>query len=533
MVENYQEKLFRAMADPAFYPHDVQGPAVRDTHISKVFLTGQYVYKIKKPVNLGFVDFRTLKQRQYYCEQEILLNRRLTEGIYLAVVPVSHDGQSFQMNGPGQPVEYAVRMRQLPIDRTMGHLLKKGAVSNDSVLRLAAKLADFHRSAPPVFDPSARNYAREACVENFRHLKPYIGSLLDSSQFDSVRAATFNFFMRNKRFFDERLTSGRYRDGHGDLRSEHVYLMADRQIQILDCIEFNNRLRFVDTASDLSFLVMDLEYHQWHSAARGLLEHYCRDCDDQGLLFVMDFYKCYRAIVRCKVNCLTLAAPDITRDRYNSLTEGAKRYLDLAHCYARRFDRPTVWVFCGLPATGKSALSRQLADILFVSVHNSDRIRKRLHGLDPLTAVSGPTDTGIYASETGARVYERLLELARKAIREGSSVVLDATYSNTVNRSKLRQMVADCGARILFIECQATDEILCQRLKQREKHPSVSDARTEHFTALKERFEPLTEIPDKQRIRLDTTRSLKTCIRNLLMAAYLEKATVAGNNRNC
>ena len=439
------------------------------------------------------------------------------------MVAISFDGKRFRIDGPGEPVEYAVHMRQLPADRTMGKLAAADRVSAENLERLGTRLADFHRGAPRIFDPAARLHAHEACLENFRQTRPHVGRLLDAWPYDSVRTATFNFFARNSRFFEKRLKAGRFRDGHGDLRTEHVYFLENGQIQILDCIEFNPKLRQVDTASDLAFLVMDLEYHQQPGTARYLIDSYRSHSDDDGLLCLIDFYKCYRAMVRCKVNCLTLDTPGLDGERRRKLADGARNYLYLAHRYARRFDRPTLWVFCGIPASGKSALADELAGILAIESHNSDHIRKQLYGLDPLTPVSGPTDEGLYASEVSSKVYDRLFQLARKSIREGYSVILDATYSASAHRRRLVSMVTGCGARIFFIECIAPDEVLRQRLKNRENGQSVSDARLEHFTVLSKRFEPLTEIDPGQHIRLDTTRPMETCMHDLQTAAYLDK----------
>jgi aminoglycoside phosphotransferase family enzyme len=429
-----QQKIFKAMMDPAFYPHKVDGPFVWDTHISKIFLTGQYVYKIKKKVDLGFVNFLTVDQRRHFCEKEIILNRRLTDDVYIGVIPLCFDGQAFAMNGPGKTVEYAVQMRQLPHHQTMEALLKNSLLTHKMIKHLAVKLSDFHQHASRSHSPEVWSYAQAACMENLRIIKPFVGDLLDRSWFDSVHTATFNFFIRNKPLFEKRLKEGRFRDVHGDLRTEHVYMMANDQIQILDCIEFNQNLRQVDTASDLAFLIMDLEFHHQPDIARQLLNIYCQRDDDDSLFFLLDFYKCYRAMVRCKVNCLIIENTDIDKSKRDKFAEDARQYLYLAHEYARRFDRPILWVFCGVPASGKSTLASKLARILSIEVHNSDRLRKTLHGIDVFTCSSEPTDQGLYAPEVKEKVYAYLFELARKAIREGRSVILDAAFSAPTHR---------------------------------------------------------------------------------------------------
>jgi uncharacterized protein len=523
MGAKLQSMLFQAMTDPAFYPHAVQGPFQQETHISKVFLTGPYAYKIKKPVNLGFADFTSLERRRFFCEQEVSLNRRLTDGIYLEVIPIGYDGSQFRLNAPMQVIEYAVKMRQLPAAATMRSLLANRRILPDDLGRLAAKLAGFHQAARRVPDPAGRVHAQTACTENFRQIMPDSGKMLDAKQYDFVRAATFNFFIRNKELFEKRVASGHFRDGHGDLRAEHVYFSTDGRIQILDCIEFNEHLRIVDTASDLAFLIMDLESQHRSEAARNLLQAYYERCDDPGMPALMDFYKCYRAMVRCKVNCIRLRAQDLSSQLRNVLTANAQCYLHLAHHYARRFSRPTLWVFCGLPGSGKSTLAAGLADLLSIESYNSDRVRKDMAGLAPLARAGGPADEGIYSAAMSTKVYDHLYAMARKAIAQSCSLILDATYSAVSHRDKLRHLADDCGIRILFAECRTGDDGLRKRLARRESTPSVSDARAAHLELLKVRFEALSEIPSAQHIVLDTSRSEEACLRDLLISAYLDK----------
>ncbi len=522
MGSDLQSMLFKAMTDPGFYPHPVTELSQQETHISKVFLTGPYVYKIKKPVDFGFVDFSALANRRLYCEQEVLLNKRLTDDIYLGVIPIGYDGRHFGLDASGETVEYAVKMRQLPASGTMCDLLAADRIRAHHLSRLAARLAAFHQNTRRVTDPGARSYAQAACTENFRQIMPHAGELLDAGRYDFIRAATFNFFIRNKDLLDKRIAHGYFREGHGDLRTEHVYFTPDGRIQVLDCIEFNERLRVTDIVSDLAFLIMDLEFRRKKQIARDLLRAYLQLCDDPGLLSLMDFFKCYRAMVRCKVNCLQLKSHGRGTRRSNDLAADAQCYLNLAYYYARRFGRPTIWIFCGLPGSGKSTLANRLADILAMKKYNSDSVRKALQGLAPLTHVDAPVDEGLYAPEISRQVYDRLYAQAHNAVREGRSLILDATYSALSNRNKLRAMADDCGARIIFVECLAGQDDLERRLERRSATPSVSDARLAHFGILKSRFEPLAEIPASQHIKVETTKPEDHCLKDLMNRAYLD-----------
>ncbi len=524
MASDLQPLLFQAMADPAFYPHAVTSIEQRQTHISTVFLTGDYVYKIKRPVDLGFLDFSTLEQRRMFCDAEVRLNRRLTDGVYLGVSRFSYDGRRFQMDGDGPAVEYAVRMRQLPESRTLMDRLARDAVSDRDLERLTARLADFHASVAAVFDAPVWESAGYACAENFRNTRPRAGTVLDPASLDRVEAGTMGFLHRRKALFAKRISAGRIRDGHGDLRCEHIYFLDDGTIQILDCIEFSDRLRHIDVASDLAFLAMDLAFQGHAPLARRLISLYCRRTGDFELLTFLAFYTSYRAMVRCKVNCIQLENTRPSEADQHRLIDGARRYLALADGCVRQYGPPVVWVFCGLPATGKSLLAARLADMQAVARFNSDEVRKAMHGMTPYQRADATVDGGIYTAEASARVYDRLLELAREQIQRGDPVVLDATYSRRDHRDAVARLAARGHARLLFVECTAPESVLLDRLAQRALTPSVSDARRHHFSVLKQRFQPLDDVPANQHIRIDTRQPPQQCLNAILEAAFLGDA---------
>ncbi|HID31313.1 MAG TPA: hypothetical protein EYP19_15120, partial [Desulfobacterales bacterium] len=298
METQRQAEIFQAMQKPDFYPHAVTTIRQRETHISKVFLTGTYVYKIKKPVNLGFLDFTTLENRRHFCHQEVALNRRLARKVYLDVVPITFMDNRYQLEGPGQPVEYAVKMRQLPDDRSMVRLLRKGEIDKEALQGLARILASYYGQAPTdsrinTFGSWETVWAN--CEENFRQTEMFVGRILDEHMFQIVRAATRSFLRRWQELFEHRIENDKIRDCHGDLRSGHVYFTDG--IQIIDCIEFNERFRYGDITSDLAFLAMDLDYEGYPQIAHSLLKDYVAFTRDQDVFVPLDFYKCYRAFV--------------------------------------------------------------------------------------------------------------------------------------------------------------------------------------------------------------------------------------------
>ena len=332
MTEQHQIAIFEAMGNPDFYPHAVSTIEQRDTHISKVFLTGNYAYKIKKPINLEFLDFTTLDKRQHFCRQEIDLNRRLAPDVYLDVVPITFKDGRYHMTGTGSIIEYAVKMRQLAEAGSMLNLLRRRKLENGSVDKLAGVLAKFYSQASTsesINTVGSRETLRINCEENFRQTEKFVPEIIDERMFLIIQAATRAFLQRRKALFQRRVEHGKIRDCHGDLRTGHIYFADD--IQIIDCIEFNNRFRYADITSDLAFLAMDLDFEESPRTAQHLMNTYLEYTKDEEMLILLDFYKCYRAYVRVKVNCFHLQEKDLLANARLKLIRETERYLKLAY----------------------------------------------------------------------------------------------------------------------------------------------------------------------------------------------------------
>ena len=515
---NHQDQIFKAMRRPEFYPHPVSSIEQRETHISQVFLTGDYVYKIKKPVNLDFLDFTTLKKRRYYCRQEVILNKRLSHNVYLDVVSINHKNGRYHLNRPGIAVEYAVKMRQLPADRSMVNLLKRKKVNSAHIKELSEVLSKFYRGDPSdenIHASGAWETVLANCEENFRQTILFTGEIFDDRIFQLVRSSTLSFLHKKKELFDNRIKSKKIRDCHGDLRAGHIYF-TDEGIQIIDCIEFNERFRFQDVTSDLAFLAMDLDYEGVPQIADDLLYNYAKRAQDPDLFGLIDFYKCYRAFVRCKVHCIRLQEDDLDKQVRKKLVKETRKYLDLAYKYARRFIRPTIWVVCGMPGSGKSTISEALSRVFGIKSFQSDVIRKKMHGLKPGDPLDIPFETGIYSKGSSSLTYGRLLLLALEEIEQGRSVILDATFSRQHHRSEAIRMANDIDTNIIFVECVLIEDMIRKRLLKRRAGYPVSDARYRHYEEFKKRFEPLNELSDALHIRVDTEQPLKECITQIL-----------------
>ena len=513
-----QEVLFKQMRTPDFYPHPVHGVTVCETHISMVFLAGDFVYKIKKSVDLKFLDFTTLEKRRHFCTREVALNRRLTNNVYLDVTKITQKGDRFYIDGDGTVVEYAVRMRKLSETYSMKQLLRSGKIGNKDIDRLAMKLYEFYDSdtsdRPPNME-AAFETIRQNCDENFKQTQPWIGSLFDGDCFQSVWSRTGTFLERQKSLFFRRMENKRFRDCHGDLRTGHIYF-TDTGIQIIDCIEFNDRFRYLDVGADLAFLAMDMEFLGFSALAEKFLLAYAGYSHDPEVYVLMNFYKCYRAMVRFKVNCIRLQAHDVSEQEHNKLLEQTKKYLALSDRYADRFSRPRIWVICGMPASGKSTLAQALSLALNIRSINSDVVRKKIFPAPPTDPLNMPFEKGMYSETATSQTYDTLLSLAENEVLKGNSVAIDASFSREKYRKQVVSLAVQLGADIVFTECTVPDPILQERLIMRNGRNTISDARISHFQSFKNRFEPIQKIKTNRHLKVNTEASMDACLSKIL-----------------
>lgn len=517
MVHNGQSQIYAAMERPDFYPHPVSAVEKRETHISKVFLTGQFVYKIKKPVDLGFLDFTTLEKRRHFCYQEVILNRRLAPDVYLGVIPITQKKDRYVMAGDGPAVEYAVKMRQLSQGFSLLRLLRSGKFDASEIEHLSGKLVEFYRHAP--LDPTKISFGAwetvcANCEENFTQTEMFAGNLIDERMYQIVQGATLGFLHKHRDLFDARMAKGKIRDCHGDLRVGHIYF--DDGIKIIDCIEFNDRFRYSDVACDLAFLAMDLDFEGFSEIERQLLQSVAWQSKDDDVFVLIDFYKCYRAMVRVKVNCLRLNDENLGEYERKRLLRETHRYMELAYCYALNIHRPALWVICGMIGSGKSTIAERLGRVLGLKVLHSDVIRKELFGLKPAASIDVPFGQGIYSEEFNRLTYGKMLMLAQEVIKTGASVIMDATFSRLRHRLEALQMAENLDADHILVECVAGLPVVRQRLLARETDPTISDARLHHLRDFRNSFEPLTAEEKKYRVRINTEKEVDFNIHKVL-----------------
>jgi aminoglycoside phosphotransferase family enzyme len=326
--------IVKALLESQAYPHESQEIELVQTQMSYIFLTGEYVYKVKKPVNLGYLDYTTLEKRHFFCHQELNLNKRLCPSAYLAVVPIVEEKTELRIEGRGKAIEYAVKMKQLPQDRMMDVLLTRGKVTLEMVERVAEKLVDFHERAETNQKIAAfgrLDVIRQNTDENFAQTEKYIGISITAEEYQHIKNYTNDFVAGNASLFDKRIREGKIRDCHGDLHAAHVCFTDD--ICIYDCIEFNERFRYCDVASEIAFLAMDLDRYQQAGLSRHLVNTYVELSHDEELLKLLDFYKCYRAYVRGKVESFKLDDPYIPEEEKAKVLITAQSYFQLAESY--------------------------------------------------------------------------------------------------------------------------------------------------------------------------------------------------------
>jgi len=549
-VKRDTESLLAFLSSPASYPH--RPPEVRaiQTHISWVFIAPPFVFKVKKPVNLGFLDFSTLEKRHYFCQREIDLNRRLAPEVYLGVVPIYKTTSGFAFSPDGKIAEYCVKMRELPHSgparRSLGEggflseLLEENLVGEKEIDRVISTLHRFYQSETP--RPEIEQWGtpeklKISTDENFAQVEPFVGKTISSAAFEAIRHYTDQFYKLNENCFHERIQQHRILDCHGDLRLDHVHL-APETTSIFDCIEFNDRFRFIDIANDLAFLAMDFDFKGRSDLGNLFLRNAARELDDAGILKVANFYKCYRAFVRGKVESIQATEKETINPQEHE--KQAARYFRLALRYASGGSEPLILVLMGGVGAGKSTIAKRLASELNWPVFSSDEIRKTLAGVPLTQRTPSELRPTVYSAQMTRRTYRKLIGDGLAAIGScrgrrprplqlHNAVILDATFSTRALRKFLRNECKKANVSIQFIELEVSPDEIKKRLKLRdEKTAEASDARLEDFDKLSATYEPLSGLaPDS--IRVSTNASVSDTVKTILVSLAENQSIVANN----
>lgn len=443
------------------WPHPVRGIELVETHISWVLLTGDFAYKIKKPVALSFLDFRDLARRRFFCEEEVRLNRFWAPELYLGVSRISmRDGQP-RVGGNGPAVEYAVRMRQFDQALRLDHQLEAGRLTGDDVLELAAEIAARHRAAEQA-GPAARllRVTQRLMWDNFHDL----GGEMPDERLETLRRWTRESLDRHHALLRERCSGGYFRECHGDLHLGNIVRLTGG-IRAFDCIEFSEELRRIDIVADYGFLVMDLEARGRTDLAYAFVNRYLEITGDYRGVPLLPLYVVYRCLVRAKVAAIRRRERDTGEDRAED-TATLEHYGELAGAWSEP-RRPVLVIMHGLSGSGKTWLAARLMTALPALRLRSDLERKRLFELPETADSHSGIASGIYAGEAGDAVYTRLLHLARLALAAGFNVILDAAFLSRAHRGCAKALAGDCGADFAVVEAVAPLATLEQRLARR------------------------------------------------------------------
>jgi aminoglycoside phosphotransferase family enzyme/predicted kinase len=502
--------LVETLAQPSFYAHRPPSVEIRQTHISWVFLAGGFVYKLKKPVRFRFLDYSTREQRLESCLAEVRLNRRLAPTIYLGVVAVRRHDAGFALGSvdelAGEAEDYLVAMRRLPEEKMLDRRLAQGTAGVGELERVAAKLVAFHAACPDRGDAfGSREVVAETVLGNLAECASVARDGGVASRISDLRRYFETFLDEHDELLRRRAGSGKIRDGHGDLRAEHICLNA--ALDIFDCVEFSERLRSTDVASEIAFLAMDLDFLGFPALADGFARAYAEAAGDRELHALLEFYRCHRALVRGKVEFLRSDEPEVGAAARQEAREAARRYFRLAARYARGRRRAELIVVCGLSGTGKSTVARVVGDLTGFAIVGSDPTRKRLAGVPRFQRSDPQTARSLYAADSTRRTYAALFARARESLMAGRGVVLDATFLNPADRRAALGVARAASVPVTFLECRAVETEVLQRLRDRQKRSdAISDATEAIYLRQRGQSAPIVVPAPARHAIIDTAR---------------------------
>jgi len=501
-------RLVDSMMQCDFYPHAPKTVELAQTHISYVFIAGDYVYKVKKPVDFGFLDFTTLEKRKFYCEAELRLNKRLAPSIYLDVIAITEDESGrLTPGGKGKIIEYAVFMKKLPLDKMLKILLAEGKTDAGTFDKVAAKIAEFHKNAQtggPIDEMGSPATIRHNHEENFLQTEKYRNITIPAYQYDFIRRYVERFLEVKQPLLEKRVADHKIRECHGDLHLEHI-CVADTVI-VFDCIEFNERFRCGDVAAEVAFLTMDLDYNGYTRQAEDFVNAYLKYSGDTDMRALLNFYRCYYAYVRGKVTSFRLDQKELPNSEIDTVKQTASRYFDLAYTYAARLEKPVLLLTAGMIGSGKSYQARNLASRLGADVIRTDVLRKELLNIAPAEKHPDAFGQGIYSLDMSRRTYDKAFELAAEKINRGKPVIIDASFRSRADRALAVNLAGRLQIPFYFIECVCPDEVVKIRLEKRKMETeNPSDGRWEILQEQKKHYEAVNEIPAANYFKVDSS----------------------------
>jgi aminoglycoside phosphotransferase family enzyme/predicted kinase len=460
-------KLIGKLLNPGLYAPPVASVELLETHISWVLLAGDYAYKIKKPVNFGFLDFSTLAKRRFYCHEELRLNRRLAANLYLEVAAIAGSMENPYFAASGEGIEYAVKMRRFEQDALFDRMLAENRLEAAQIEQLADTVAAFHGAIARSGPDDAHGLPADiqiAALDNFSHLYPLLPDGMDGPSLETLRTWTHDQYERLQAAMQLRKERGFVRECHGDLHLGNIVWLGNRAVPF-DAIEFNEKLRWVDVASEIAFTAMDLQVHQRNDLAYRLLNRYFAATGDYHSLPLLRYYLVYRAMVRAKIAVLSLAHANNEQSR-TAMVAKYRRQIDFALACIRP-NTPLLLLCHGFSGSGKSTIAAHLAENLPALHLRSDLERKRLCGLAAMADSGSQLQGGIYTENITELTYSHLAALAEDILRSGVSVIVDATCLKRRQRDLFRNCAKKSAARLVILDIQTSESTLRQRIAKR------------------------------------------------------------------
>jgi len=469
-MNNPPPPLIQAMLREDFYPHSVKELRLVQTHASWVLLTGPFAYKVKKPVNFGFLDFSTLEKRQHYCEEELDLNLRLAPELYLDILPISREGGRFKLGGMQEVREYCVKMRQFNDADLLSERINTKTFDRAWMDVLARDIADFHACAAQ--NPAINAFGAPCYL--LSHIDASLNTALrhpeaiNKELIHDLRRLCMHQTRHLADCFEQRMAAKRIRDCHGDLHLGNIALYQDRPT-VFDCIEFNPEYRAIDTLNDAAFLVMDCDARGHADLAFRFLSRYLEFSGDYGGMSLLPLFLSYRAGVRGKVACLLAEDAALGKDEKQTKLQEAARYFDLAAAYLTKPPAPLLYAVGGLSGSGKSHLALLGCGPARAVIIRSDATRKRIAGEH--------ADLDLYGEAMNRLTYQAMFNAASTLLSTGWPVIIDATFLSTDERQRARNVATDASVPFRFAWIDAPEEKLREHIHQRiQKGTNISDA---------------------------------------------------------
>jgi aminoglycoside phosphotransferase family enzyme/predicted kinase len=502
--------LIDNLQNPTLFEHSVTEFKTYETHSSIVLTTGDYVYKIKKPVNFGFLDYSSLEKRLYHCQREVTLNRSLANDVYIDVIGIYGDATHPSFTAKGEPFEYAVKMRQFPQENILSTLLTKNKITPELINQLAARIAEFHQQIPvaekSVFYGNAE-HIQQFAKNNFIETLPFLTNKDDIAELKQLEQLTHNTYENIKPTLQQRKDNGYIRHCHGDMHLNNIVVINNEPV-IFDCIEFNEDFIWTDVMGDLGFIIMDLDEHNKPELANLLLNRYLEITGDYTALTVLPYFCAYRAMVRAKVDQIRLSQPGLTSAEQQQIQMHYRACLELVKGYLSQ-QQPRLAIMHGFCSSGKSTIAQQLVATQGMIQLRSDAERKRLANLALTANSNSALYAGIYTPKNTDKVYAHLAQLATEIIHAGYSVVIDAAFIRHDLRQQFIKLAEQLNVPYKIIACTAPEQQLRDWITKRSNNPSeISEGRLEILEHQLQHHDPLTKEESLHTIIINTTNAI-------------------------